>query len=119
VTQEQGVNLTVAGESERAALGRELSQLVRGEIRFSQHDRMLYATDASIYQIEPLGVVIPVSVDEMTELTAFCGRKRVPLLMRGGGTSLPGQCVNHALVVDYSPNCSRVVDVDEIGRAHV
>ena len=118
--QEQGVDLTIAGgrvsQSERLALAGELSQLVRGEVRFSRHDRMLYATDASIYQFEPLGVVIPISVDEVAELTAFCGRKSVPLLMRGGGTSLPGQCVNRALVVDCSPHCRHVVDVNELGR---
>lgn len=117
---EQTAHLTIAGrsfgESQRVALAAELSQFVRGQIRFSRHDRMLYATDASIYQMEPLGVVIPADVDELAALTAFSGRTGVPLLMRGGGTSLPGQCVNHALVVDYSPTCRKVVDVDPVRR---
>ncbi len=98
---------------ERRRIAEELREVVAsGEIRFDRHDRMLYATDASIYQIEPLGVVIPGGIDELARVVSHCGARGIPLLPRGGGTSLPGQCVNRALVVDYSPSCRRVLAVD-------
>lgn len=93
----------------------ELAPAIRGAVRLSRHERMLYATDASIYQVEPLGVVHPADIDEMPIIAAFCHRHRVPLLVRGGGTSLPGQCVNRALVVDYSPTARKILQVAEDG----
>ncbi len=83
-----------------------------GEVRFGRHDRMLYATDASIYQVEPLGVVIPQSIDRAVEAARHCLARGVPVLPRGGGTSLAGQAVNRAVVLDFSPHCRRVVSID-------
>ncbi len=80
-----------------------LRQLDVGELRLSGHDRLLYATDASLYQVMPLGVVIPQSVRQISTLLEFCHRQRIEVLPRGGGTSLAGQCTNRALVVDLSP----------------
>lgn len=90
-----------------------LRAVIRGEVRTSVHDRMLYATDASIYQVEPLGVVIPDSVDDAVVAVGWCGRHRVPMLPRGGGTSLAGQGVNRAVVLDLSSRCHRLLTVDE------
>jgi FAD/FMN-containing dehydrogenase len=77
---------------------------------------MLYATDASIYQVEPLGVIVPASVEGVVKAVGYCGRNGVALLARGGGTSLPGQCTNRAVVVDYSAFCRRFLSVDVAGR---
>jgi len=77
---------------------------------------MLYATDASIYQVEPLGVAIPADIEDALEVVRWSGTHRVPLLPRGGGTSLAGQCVNEALVVDLSARCDRVLSVDTRAR---
>ncbi len=93
-------------------IGRELANAVRGEVRLHLHDRMLYATDASLYQVEPLGVVIPADLDDVAEAVRFCARRGLPILPRGGGTSLAGQCTNRAVVLDLSPNCRDVGDVD-------
>lgn len=93
-----------------------LRQTFRGEIRTGRHDRMLYATDASIYQVEPTAVLIPESVEDAAAAIAWCGKKRVAMLPRGGGTSLAGQGVNRAAVIDLSGRCHRVVEVDEEGR---
>ncbi|MCC6285577.1 MAG: FAD-binding protein [Phycisphaerales bacterium] len=95
---------------------RALTAAVRGEVRLGYHDRMLYATDASLYQVEPLGVVIPADVADAVAAARFCLGARVPLLPRGGGTSLAGQCTNRAVVIDLSPNCRGVVEVDAPGQ---
>ena len=73
---------------------------------------MLYATDASIYQVEPLGVVIPASVEDAARAVEICARAGVPMLARGGGTSLAGQCTNRAVVLDLSRSCRAVGAVD-------
>ena len=87
-----------------------------GQVRFGRHDRLLYATDASLYQVEPIGVVVPASVDDAVRVVRFCAQNDVALLARGGGTSLAGQCVNHAVVMDFTPMCRGVVSVDVAGR---
>jgi FAD/FMN-containing dehydrogenase/Fe-S oxidoreductase len=93
-----------------------LRTVVRGEVRQTLHDRLLYATDASIYQVEPLGVVIPDSTDDAAAAVAWLGRERIAMLPRGGGTSLAGQGVNHAVVLDLSRRCHRLLSVDAHAR---
>ena len=97
-------------------LERHLRPGIRGQVRTSHHERMLYATDASIYQIEPLGVVYPADVAEIPLIAAFCHRHGLPLLARGGGTSLPGQCTNRAVVLDYSATCRKVHEINAAER---
>ncbi|MCP4759246.1 MAG: FAD-binding oxidoreductase [Planctomycetes bacterium] len=89
-----------------------LADSIEGEVRFDRHDRMLYATDASMYQVEPLGVVIPVTTDDVAKTIAWCARHGLPVLPRGGGTSLAGQTVSRAVVVDCSKHLRGVGDVD-------
>lgn len=89
-----------------------LALLVSGEVRFARHDRLLYATDASPYQVEPLGVVVPRSVADIEKALHYCHQHKLPVLARGGGTSLAGQCTNQAVVIDVSTWCARLLDVD-------
>lgn len=96
----------------RAALGPD-----GGEVRTSLHDRLLYATDASLYQVEPLGVVIPAGIDAAERVVRACAAAGVALLPRGGGTSLAGQCTNRAVVMDLSPRCRAVGSVERTERA--
>ncbi len=105
-----------ADDIERHRHARGIAALTRGEVRFGVHDRMLYATDASIYQVEPLGVVIPASVDEVPALVGYCAMHGLPMLPRGGGTSLAGQCTNRAVVIDLSARCRAITDVDDAAR---
>ncbi len=100
-------------ERDRAALARDLAGRVRGLVRFGTHDRMLYSTDASLYQVEPIGVIIPADVEDAVEAARFCLGRGVPILPRGGGTSLAGQCTSEAVVIDLSANCTRVLEVGE------
>ncbi len=94
----------------------ELTRAVRGQVRFGRHDRALYATDASPYQVEPIGVVIPADVADIAATLAICLKHRVPVLPRGGGTSLAGQCTAAAVVVDLSALCRRLISADAAAR---
>lgn len=94
-----------------------LQKLIRGHVRFGRHDRMLYATDASLYQVEPIGVVVPADVEDVRRTVEYCHAHGVPMLPRGGGTSLAGQCTNFAVVMDLSANCRALNWVDEKARA--
>jgi FAD/FMN-containing dehydrogenase len=87
-----------------------------GEIQFDAFARGRYATDASSYQIMPLGVVIPGSIDEATRALSVARSRRVPVLARGGGTSQSGQTVNAALVVDCSKRLTGMLSLDTRGR---
>ena len=95
---------------------RGLANAVEGEVRTDIHNRLLYATDASLYQVEPMAVVIPASIEDAARAVAFCREKCLPILPRGGGTSLAGQCVNRAVVIDCSVNCRGILEFDAAGR---
>lgn len=97
---------------ERLSIARDLANAIEGEVRFDAHNRMLYATDASLYQVEPIGVVIPKDVEDAARAIRFCLSRGLPILPRGGGTSLAGQCTNRAVVIDVSPGCRRVIEFD-------
>ena len=98
--------------SERRELEHELRQRVSGEVRFDPFSRVLYSTDASIYQMEPVGVVIPRSAADVQATIEVARENGVPVLPRAGGTSLAGQTVNHAIVMDFSKYLNQVVEVN-------
>lgn len=104
---------------DREGIERELRALVRGRVRFGEHERMLYATDASLYQVEPIGVVEPADIEDVAAVVRWCGRHGVAVLPRGGGTSLAGQATGRAVVVDFTPNCRGVGEVDAESRTVV
>ena len=98
---------------ERAELAEELQKRVSGEVRFDPFSRVLYSTDASIYQMEPVGVVIPRSVEDVLAVVEIARDNRVPVLPRAGGTGLAGQSINHAIVMDFSKYLNQVVEVNQ------
>ncbi|MBI2879534.1 MAG: FAD-binding protein [Candidatus Rokubacteria bacterium] len=101
-------------------LEHELRKVVEGEVRFDRMTRLLYATDASIYQIEPIGVVFPRHAGDVQAVLEVANRAGVPILPRGAGTSLAGQTVGHAIVLDFSRHMSRILEVNpEEGWARV
>ncbi len=97
---------------ESADLVEELKGLVEGEVRFDRMTRAIYSVDASIYQIEPIGVVLPRSAEDVIAVVETAARHRVPVLPRGGGTSLAGQTVGHAVVMDFSKYMRGVIEVN-------
>lgn len=94
-------------------LEHELRRRVWGEVRFDPISRVLYSTDASIYEIEPIGVVVPRDEADVQAVLEVARAARVPVLPRGGGTSLAGQAVGRAIVLDFSKYMNRVVEVNE------
>ena len=104
---------TQAIEADTRELVEELRRGVSGEVRFDKMTRMLYSTDASIYQIEPVGVVLPKSADDVIAVLETASRHNVPVLPRGGGTSLAGQTVANAIVMDFSRHMRDVLEVNE------
>ena len=97
-------------------LVRDLVRVVRGEVRFDEASRRLYANDASIYRMMPIGVVIPRDDDDVIAALAACRRHRVPVMARGGGTGLSGQSVNAAVVFDFSKYMNRILELDPVAR---
>jgi FAD/FMN-containing dehydrogenase/Fe-S oxidoreductase len=89
-----------------------LRRAVRGSVRFDQASKLLYSTDASMYQVEPLGVVTPLDADDVRAAVEVAGAQKVALLPRGGGTSLTGQTVNRALVLDFTQHMNQVLEVN-------
>ena len=98
---------------EREELAQELRRRVGGEVRFDPFSRVLYSTDASIYQMEPVGVVIPRSVEDVLAVVEVGRDSGVPVLPRSGGTSLAGQTVNHAIVMDFSKYLDQLLEVNQ------
>ncbi|MEE8442441.1 MAG: FAD-binding oxidoreductase, partial [Dehalococcoidia bacterium] len=98
--------------TETRTLEAELQRRISGEVRFDHYSRALYSTDASIYQMDPVGVVIPRNPDEVAAVVDICAAARVAVLPRGGGTSLAGQTVNHAVVLDFTKYMNSVVEVN-------
>jgi FAD/FMN-containing dehydrogenase/Fe-S oxidoreductase len=94
------------------ALRRALVAEVAGEVRFDRVSRALYSTDASVYQIEPLGVVVPRSRDDLARVIRICGRFGCPITMRGGGTSQAGQAIGPGIVVDTSKYLNALLEVN-------
>src|ERR671923_1580339 len=101
-------------------LASDLRHSIRGEVRFDAGSRALYATAASNYRQVPIGVVIPRDLDDVIAAVDVCRRHGAPILSRGGGTSLAGQCCNVAVVLDMSKYMKNVLEIDpESNRARV
>jgi FAD/FMN-containing dehydrogenase/Fe-S oxidoreductase len=96
-------------------LRRDLKGL-EGELRFDALSRALYATDASVYQIQPTGVVIPKTREDLLRVLRACRRHHCPITMRGGGTSQAGQAIGAGLVVDTSKYFNRLIEVNPEAR---
>jgi len=95
-----------------AALAAALRREIAGEVRFDNGSRALYATDASNYRQVPIGVVLPRGTDDVIATVALARKFGAPILARGGGTSLAGQCCNVAVVLDFSKYMHRIVELD-------
>jgi len=90
----------------------EIRRRIRGELRCDKFSRILYSTDASIYQIEPLGVVIPKSTEDVLAVCEVALKYKIPILPRGSGTSLAGQTVGRALIIDFSRHLDQILEID-------
>ena len=101
-----------ANASDTQQLVEELSSHVQGEVRFDKMSRALWSTDASIYQIEPVGVVLPKSNDDIIAVLETAHKYGVSVLPRGGGTSLAGQTVGESIILDFSRYMRDVIEIN-------
>lgn len=106
---------------QKDALYRDLENTLKkelsGEVRFDKLSKILYSTDASNYRIEPIGLVIPRSLEDVIATVEAAARYNVPVLPRGGGTSLTGQSIGHALIIDFSKYLNNILHVDKESRS--
>ncbi|HXG67998.1 MAG TPA: FAD-binding oxidoreductase, partial [Blastocatellia bacterium] len=116
VTRDARADEVRSANVDAGALAAELRRRVRGEVRFDDGSRALYATDASNYRQAPIGVVLPRDKEDVMETVAAARRYGAPVLARGGGTSLAGQCCNVAVVMDTSKYMNRVLEIDPNGK---
>src|SRR6266568_1881353 len=105
---EKRAALKADSESLESALRRHVS----GDVRFDNGSRALYATDGSNYRQVPIGVVLPRNIDEVIAAISVCREHGSPVLCRGGGTSLAGQCCNVAVVLDFSKYMAEIIEFD-------
>jgi FAD/FMN-containing dehydrogenase/Fe-S oxidoreductase len=118
LTEQRGARATSARPTsvDAGALAQELRGIIRGEVRFDDGSRALYATDSSNYRQVPIGVVIPRDVEDVVSTIAACYRFGAPILARGGGTSLAGQCCNVAVVLDFSKYMNNILAIDPANK---
>src|ERR1700693_1448204 len=103
-------------EALRAEIRGGVRDEVRDNVRFDRGTRALYATDGSNYRQVPIGVVLPRDSDDVLATVALCREFGAPLLCRGGGTSLAGQCCNVAVILDFSKYMARILEIDPSRR---
>ena len=95
-----------------SSLEATLRRHLRGEVRFDSGSRALYATDGSNYRQVPIGIVVPRDKEDVIATVALCREQHAPLLARGGGTSLAGQCCNSAIILDFSKYLDGILEID-------
>ena len=95
-----------------AALGKDLKQNIKGEVRFDRGSRAMYSTDGSNYRQIPIGLVVPRDAEDVAAAMAVCRKYGAPVLARGAGTSLAGQCCNVAVVFDFTKYMNRILELD-------
>jgi FAD/FMN-containing dehydrogenase/Fe-S oxidoreductase len=98
--------------SEAIQIENELKKVITGDIQFDKYSRLLYSTDASIYQMEPIGVVLPKDTEDVLETIRICSDSKTIFLPRGGGTSLAGQAINHGVVIDFTKYMNKVISIN-------
>ena len=92
-------------------IGKEISNKVEGKTLFDEFSRGRYSTDASVYQIKPLGVVLPKDTNDVLNIMDYSQRNSIPLLARGGGSSQCGQTVGESIVLDYSKHQNKILEI--------
>ena len=93
-----------------ADLAEQFRKEVEGEVRFDQYSKVLYSTDASVWEMEPIGVVIPRDAADVAAIGRIAARNKVPILPRGGGTSLSGQTIGHAVQIDFAKYMRNILE---------
>ena len=93
-------------------ISKDISRKVQGKTLFDEFSRGRYSTDASVYQIKPIGVVLPTDTNDVLNVMEYSQKNSIPLLARGGGSSQCGQTVGESLVLDYSRHQNKILDLN-------
>src|ERR1700720_3503746 len=101
-----------SSRTDASGLAEALCARVRGDVRFDNGSRALYSTDGSHYRQVPTGVILPRDADDVLAAISLCREHGAPVLCRGGGTSLAGQCCNVAVVIDFSKHMANIIELD-------
>jgi FAD/FMN-containing dehydrogenase/Fe-S oxidoreductase len=110
---EAEITMSISDGRDYFEIEAELKKRIEGDVRFDRYSRLLYSTDASIYQIEPVGVVVPRHKGDVRAVIELSNKLGVSVLPRGGGTSLAGQTVGHSIVLDFSKYMQNVLEVNK------
>src|SRR5580692_11235143 len=105
-----------SAQVDASGLAEALGEQICGEVRFDPSSRALYATDGSNYRQVPIGVVLPRDAADVLATVSLCREFDAPLLCRGGGTSLAGQCCNAAVILDFSKYMAGILEIDPLRR---
>src|SRR6516162_3870846 len=115
-TTRDSVPASSASMTDPLGLEEALRRNLRGQVRFDSGSRALYSTDGSNYRHVPIGVVLPRDADDVLTAISVCREFGAPLLCRGGGTSLAGQCSNVAVVLDFTKYMGNILEIDPARR---
>ena len=96
-----------------AKIQAELRDQVAGELRFSKNDRILYSTDSSIFKVEPTGVVIPGSTEDVANVVRYCHENKIPITARGAGSGLAGGAINTGVIIDITKYMNRTLEIND------
>ncbi len=105
-----------SGEIVNPEFVEEIKDRIDGDVRFDEYSRHLYSTDASVYKVIPIGVVFPSSKNDVGKVVEYCFKMSIPVLPRGAGTSLAGQAVNKAVVLDFTRYMDDLISIDKASR---
>jgi FAD/FMN-containing dehydrogenase/Fe-S oxidoreductase len=97
--------------AQREQIRDDLKGAIKGEVLFDELSCVLYSTDASLFEVRPLGVVVPRDEEDVQTLVRFAGENQLPLVPRGAGTGLSGEAVGPGIVVDFSPQFRRILEM--------
>jgi FAD binding domain-containing protein len=111
-TSNTGKHPIIVSRTQAEALAQRLRRKLKGEVRFDDGFRALYATDGSNYRQTPIGVIRPKDEEDVLEAFALCRQIGAPITSRGCGTSLAGQCCNVAVIIDYTKYMNRILEID-------
>ena len=97
-------------------IGIDLKRKLLGEVLFDDISRTLFSTDACMYQIKPLGVVVPKNIDDVVETVRYCNERQIPITSRGAGTSLAGQSIGSGIILVFNKYFRNILEVNEDER---
>ena len=97
--------------AQRERVRDDLRGIVRGDLLFDELSRTLYSTDASIFQIEPLGVIAPRDEEDLQAIVKYAASQKIPLVARGAGTGLAGEALGDGLILDLSRHFREIVEL--------